>query len=182
MSGPSSVQGPPVVDKRQLVEFHEAGNKPPAAWRVGTEHEKFVSRRADLRRVPYDGPDGIGALLQGMTRFAGAGAGERPHHRAVERRPMFDHIGDAGRTVRAERRAARNRASSASWRRCWPNNKTREEGMTSRVTGCALALLTGAALLASSPNAGAGAGAFRQADPHAGRPVGGRRGPTSWRG
>src|SRR5206468_2407504 len=28
-----------------------------------------VFRRADLRRVPYDGPDGIRALLEGMTRF-----------------------------------------------------------------------------------------------------------------
>jgi glutamate--cysteine ligase len=28
-----------------------------------------VFRRADLNRVPYEGPDGIGALLQGMTRF-----------------------------------------------------------------------------------------------------------------
>jgi glutamate--cysteine ligase len=69
MSGPSSVEGPPITDKRQLVEYHEAGNKPPADWRVGTEHEKFVFRRADLRRVPYEGPDGIGALLGGMTRF-----------------------------------------------------------------------------------------------------------------
>jgi glutamate--cysteine ligase len=69
MSGPSSVEGPPISDKRQLVEFHEGGNKPPADWRVGTEHEKFVFRRADLSRVAYDGPDGIGALLRGMTRF-----------------------------------------------------------------------------------------------------------------
>src|SRR5271170_3704905 len=69
MSGPSSVEGPPITDKRQLVEYHEAGNKPPSAWRVGTEHEKFVFRRGDLSRVPYAGPDGIGALLQGMTRF-----------------------------------------------------------------------------------------------------------------
>jgi glutamate--cysteine ligase len=69
MSGPSSVEGPPIADKRQLVAYHEAGNKPPEAWRVGTEHEKFVFRRTDLGRVPYDGPDGIGALLRGMTRF-----------------------------------------------------------------------------------------------------------------
>jgi glutamate--cysteine ligase len=69
MSGPSSLQGPPITDKRQLVEYHEAGSKPPAAWRVGTEHEKFVFHRADLRRVPYEGPDGIAALLHGMTRF-----------------------------------------------------------------------------------------------------------------
>jgi glutamate--cysteine ligase len=69
MSGPSSLQGPPITDKRQLVEYHERGSKPPEAWRIGTEHEKFVFRRADLKRVPYEGPDGIGALLRGMTRF-----------------------------------------------------------------------------------------------------------------
>jgi len=69
MSGPSSFVGPPITDKRQLVEFHAGGNKPPEAWRVGTEHEKFVFRRADRRRVPYEGPDGIAALLHGMTRF-----------------------------------------------------------------------------------------------------------------
>lgn len=69
MSGPSELLGPPIADKRQLVAFHEAGNKPLAAWRVGTEHEKFVFRRTDLKRVPYDGPDGIGALLHGMMRF-----------------------------------------------------------------------------------------------------------------
>jgi glutamate--cysteine ligase len=69
MSGPSSLAGPPITNKRQLVEYHEAGNKPPSAWRVGTEHEKFVFRRADLSRVAYEGPDGIGALLTGMTRF-----------------------------------------------------------------------------------------------------------------
>ena len=69
MSGPSSFEGPPITDKRQLVAYHESGNKLPSAWRVGTEHEKFVFRRADLRRVPYEGPAGIGALLTGMTRF-----------------------------------------------------------------------------------------------------------------
>ena len=69
MSGPSSVEGPPITDKRQLVEYHASGCKPPEEWRIGTEHEKFVFRRADLKRVPYDGPDGIKALLQGMTRF-----------------------------------------------------------------------------------------------------------------
>jgi glutamate--cysteine ligase len=59
----------PITDKRQLVRYHEAGNKPPSAWRVGTEHEKFVFRRSDLARAPYEGPDGIAALLAGMTRF-----------------------------------------------------------------------------------------------------------------
>jgi glutamate--cysteine ligase len=59
----------PITDLRQLVEYHASGSKPPAAWRVGTEHEKFVFRKSDLRRASYEGPDGIGALLQGMMRF-----------------------------------------------------------------------------------------------------------------
>jgi glutamate--cysteine ligase len=69
MTTTPSTPGEPVTDKRQLVEYLEAGAKPPALWRVGTEHEKFVFRRSDLRRVPYDGPDGIAALLREMTRF-----------------------------------------------------------------------------------------------------------------
>src|SRR6266853_6590301 len=69
MSAPPTTTGEPITDKRQLVEYLAAGSKPPEAWRIGTEHEKFVFRRRDLRRVPYDGPDGIRALLQGLTRF-----------------------------------------------------------------------------------------------------------------
>jgi len=69
MSAPPKSPGAPITDKRQLVDYHASGNKPPSAWRVGTEHEKFVFRRSDLARVPYEGPDGIGALLQGMRRF-----------------------------------------------------------------------------------------------------------------
>ncbi|HJU15396.1 MAG TPA: glutamate--cysteine ligase [Stellaceae bacterium] len=69
MSATPNSPGAPITDKRQLVEYLESGCKPPALWRVGTEHEKFVFRRADLRRVPYEGPDGIKALLEGMMRF-----------------------------------------------------------------------------------------------------------------
>jgi glutamate--cysteine ligase len=69
MSAPPKSPGVPITDRRQLVAYHEAGNKPPSDWRVGTEHEKFVFRHSDLRRVPHEGPDGIGALLQGMMRF-----------------------------------------------------------------------------------------------------------------
>jgi glutamate--cysteine ligase len=69
MSAPPKSPGVPITDKRQLVEYHESGNKPPADWRVGTEHEKFVFRHADRSRAPYEGPDGIGALLQGLLRF-----------------------------------------------------------------------------------------------------------------
>jgi glutamate--cysteine ligase len=69
MSATPSSPGAPITDRRQLVEYLESGCKPKALWRVGTEHEKFVFRRADLRRAPYGGADGIAALLDGMTRF-----------------------------------------------------------------------------------------------------------------
>jgi len=69
MSAPPKSPGVPITDRRQLVEYHASGSKPPAAWRVGTEHEKFVFRHSDRRRAPYEGPDGIGALLNGMLRF-----------------------------------------------------------------------------------------------------------------
>jgi glutamate--cysteine ligase len=69
MSRPPEAQGAPITSKRQLVEYIEKGNKPKDAWRIGTEHEKFAYRRSDLRPLPYEGPDGIGAILDGMTRF-----------------------------------------------------------------------------------------------------------------
>ena len=58
-----------ITERRQLAEYLEAGSKPRSAWRIGTEHEKFAFRLDDLRPVPYEGPQGIGALLNGLTRF-----------------------------------------------------------------------------------------------------------------
>ena len=74
LSAPPSAQGEPIESRRQLVEYVAAGSKPPAAWRIGTEHEKFVFRLADLRRAPYENAPGgegatIRALLEGLTRF-----------------------------------------------------------------------------------------------------------------
>jgi len=71
MSAPPKMRGAPVTDYRQLVEYLEQGCKPPADWRIGTEHEKFAFRHADKRPLPYDGPDGIGALLAEMSRRYG---------------------------------------------------------------------------------------------------------------
>src|SRR6185295_5264078 len=69
MSAPPKSRGEPITDKRQIVEWFEAGCKPKPRWRIGTEHEKFCFRLSDLRRLPYEGPDGIGALLKGLQRF-----------------------------------------------------------------------------------------------------------------
>src|SRR5260370_402202 len=69
MSAPPSGGGTPIENRRQLIEYFAAGNKPPTAWRMGTEHEKFGFHTATLRPLAYDGPDGIRAMLEGMTRF-----------------------------------------------------------------------------------------------------------------
>jgi len=69
MSAPPTSRGEPVTDKRQLAEYLAAGCKPRAQWRIGTEHEKFAFNLQDLRTLPYDGPAGIRAVLEGMTRF-----------------------------------------------------------------------------------------------------------------
>jgi glutamate--cysteine ligase len=69
MSAPPKSRGEPITSKRQLVEYIEQGCKGREQWRIGTEHEKFAFDLATLRRLPYEGPRGIQALLKGMERF-----------------------------------------------------------------------------------------------------------------
>jgi glutamate--cysteine ligase len=69
VSAPSHTGGVPITAKRQLVEHLAAGCKPAHQWRIGTEHEKFVFRLADHKPAPYDGSNGIRALLEGLQRF-----------------------------------------------------------------------------------------------------------------
>ncbi len=69
MSGPSTVKDEPIRSRDQLVEFIASGGKPETDWRIGTEHEKFGFRLDDLRPPTWEGERGIGALLEGLTRF-----------------------------------------------------------------------------------------------------------------
>jgi glutamate--cysteine ligase len=69
MAAPPAAAGAPITDIRQLVGYLESGCKPPEAWRIGTEHEKFVFDLETLRPAPYEGPGGIRALLEGLMRF-----------------------------------------------------------------------------------------------------------------
>jgi glutamate--cysteine ligase len=71
MSAPPKSSGEPITDKRQLIESLAAGCKPPAAWRIGTEHEKFAYRLDDLRSLPFDGPRGIETVLRELHRQFG---------------------------------------------------------------------------------------------------------------
>jgi len=67
MAAPPDSKGEPITDKRQLVAYLEAGNKPEAEWRIGTEHEKFGFTWDDTNPLPYEGPRGIRALLEGLA-------------------------------------------------------------------------------------------------------------------
>jgi glutamate--cysteine ligase len=69
MSASSSGGDSPITEKRQLVDYMTRGNKPREAWRIGTEHEKFVYDLAGHRPLAYDGTPGIKALLEGLRRF-----------------------------------------------------------------------------------------------------------------
>jgi len=64
------VAGPePITSRDDLVAALSRGEKPRAEWRIGTEHEKFPFHTADHSPVPYGGPHGIRAMLEGLTRF-----------------------------------------------------------------------------------------------------------------
>ncbi|MEQ8814185.1 MAG: glutamate--cysteine ligase [Thalassobaculum sp.] len=69
MSRPPEDQGAPITGKAQLVEWFSSSVKPRDKWLIGTEHEKFAFRLSDLKRLPYEGPDGIGVILDNLTRF-----------------------------------------------------------------------------------------------------------------
>jgi len=60
----------PLIEGRDdLLAIFSGGEKPPEAWRIGTEHEKFVYRVSDHHAPSYDEPGGIRDLLLGLTEF-----------------------------------------------------------------------------------------------------------------
>ena len=61
----------PIETRDELVAWLEAGCKPKSAFRMGTEHEKFAFTTEGHAPVPYEGPRGIKALLDGMETRLG---------------------------------------------------------------------------------------------------------------
>ena len=61
----------PLQSRDELVAWLEAGIKPLAEFRIGTEHEKTPFTLDEHRPVPYEGARGIGALLEGMKLLLG---------------------------------------------------------------------------------------------------------------
>jgi glutamate--cysteine ligase len=61
----------PIESRDQLVRWLEAGCKPPTRFRIGTEHEKLPFTLTRHEPVPYEGPRGIRAVLEGMRHLLG---------------------------------------------------------------------------------------------------------------
>jgi len=79
-----ATDGRPLVFE-DLVEYLASGCKPKSEWRIGAEHEKFGFDLTTLRRPPYEGPSGIKAMLDGLTRFGWTPVLEGEHVIALER-------------------------------------------------------------------------------------------------
>jgi glutamate--cysteine ligase len=74
MSNPGDADDTPLTSVQQMAEYFSAGCKPREQFRIGTEHEKFGFRHADLTPPPYlpaDGqPGSIRDVLAGLTKFS----------------------------------------------------------------------------------------------------------------
>ena len=61
----------PIERRDELVAWLAQGVRPKSQFRIGTEHEKFAFTLEGHRPVPYEGPHGIRALLEGMQHLLG---------------------------------------------------------------------------------------------------------------
>ena len=73
MSNPGDADSTPITSLKQLADYIAVGCKPAERFRIGTEHEKFGFRLADLATPPYEPTDGqpgsIRDLLEGLLRY-----------------------------------------------------------------------------------------------------------------
>lgn len=74
----------PVTSFVQLVRYFERQTKPSSHWRIGLEHEKIAVRH-DGSPVPFDGPQGLWALLMKLERLGFSARLENGHPVALWR-------------------------------------------------------------------------------------------------
>ncbi len=69
-TNPAPKKTSPTIESRdQLIASFAGGEKPKDAWRIGTEHEKFVYANGDHHAPSYDEPSGIRALLGELEQY-----------------------------------------------------------------------------------------------------------------
>ena len=64
-------RGAPIASRDELARHLELGCKPPAQWRIGTEHEKFGFHLKDLTPLTYEESGGVRAVLDGLVQRFG---------------------------------------------------------------------------------------------------------------
>lgn len=74
----------PVRTLADLVAYFTKAGKPESKWRVGTEHELIGVIAATGEAPPYDGPHGIGRLLDGFAKRDGRPVAAVDHDLVVE--------------------------------------------------------------------------------------------------
>ena len=65
----SAADDPTIESRDDLLAPFARGEKAKDAWRIGTEHEKFVYRLDDHRAPSWDEPGGIRDLLTALTEY-----------------------------------------------------------------------------------------------------------------
>lgn len=58
-----------ITSRDQLVQPMQDGEKPPADWKIGTEHEKLVFKHDDKRAPSYEEAGGVRDILMSMRQF-----------------------------------------------------------------------------------------------------------------
>ncbi|MEJ8473605.1 glutamate--cysteine ligase [Roseibium algae] len=66
-----TVDSTPIENIADLSATLEEGNKPAEKFLIGTEHEKFGFHLSDLSPIPYEGSNGVEAVLTGMENLLG---------------------------------------------------------------------------------------------------------------
>jgi glutamate--cysteine ligase len=87
MSGPVPIgsEQSPLASIEELVRYFRGGGKPPSEWRIGVEQEK-ITVFADGQPVPFDGPNGIEAMLSRLEARGYLGMREEGRLLALDRR------------------------------------------------------------------------------------------------
>jgi glutamate--cysteine ligase len=73
----------PVTSIEDLVTYFSSAGKPRDKWRVGSEHELIGVIRSTGEAPPYDGPHGIGTLLEAFARNSGTAVHESENGQTI---------------------------------------------------------------------------------------------------
>ena len=64
---PAEHPGAAIASLDELIEYFSSAEKPREKFRVGTEHEKFGFVRESKKPLPFDGENGIEAILEAIA-------------------------------------------------------------------------------------------------------------------